>query len=1115
MNYLGLRSRFPSGITQQLVSLTLTAFCLLSCADKSPELRFQLLDNQDTGIDFSNSLNATPELNILNYIYYYNGGGVAAGDFNSDGLIDLYFTANQEQDALFLNNGEFKFSSILSQTGITNTSGWTTGVTTVDINQDGLLDLYICKVNGLRGEPAHNLLYVNQGNNPEGIPQFKELAKDYGLDFKGFGTQATFFDYDKDGDLDAYLLNHNTQPNSNYANGKNRKRIDSLSGDRLYNNNNGIYTNVSNQAGIFQSAIGYGLGVSVSDINNDSYPDIYVGNDFFENDYLYINQKDGTFIEVVSTPENPLGHTTHYSMGNDIADINNDGFTDLISVDMLPEDLVTYKSSGVEFGYQTYSNYLRNGYAPQYMQNTLHINNGALNFSETAHQSGLAATEWSWSPLLADLDNDGLNDIFITNGILGATNDMDFINFIANTNIQEALSKGMGQPEMEFIKRIPEKKTANYLYKNLGNGHFTNTNINWAELPESFSNGAVYADLDNDGDLDLVVNNVNQKAFVYRNNTQKDSLNFIGLRFKGPEGNIFGIGTKASVYTNGTIQIKENYVTRGYLSSVAPQLHFGLGAVNQIDSLVINWPNGARQSVINPTVNTYLDIAYSPAIAYPASNSLELVTARLDTLIAFTHKENASLAFNRNPLIPYATTNLGPAIAVADVHADGLDDVFLGGGKGQTSSLLVQQETGNFVSSQEELFSQDKLSEDVSAVFFNANSDRLLDLLVVSAGDEFTTGAPIQPRLYIHSEAGFVKDSLNFKDVFVNASTVQVFDFNKDGHQDIFIGSMGKATQFGSKGSQFLFKNDGNGNFTEVTSIVAPTLNNLESVTQVTITDVNMDSWPDLVTVGHWEGIHIFYNNKGSFESQNNPSLNSATGLWNTIKTGDFDQDGDIDFVAGNWGLNTRLKASENAPVNLYINDFNGNGQQETLVTYFQDGIETLLVSKDELSKQLPGINKEFLLYNDFAKAGLNQVFSSNLLSAASKKQVNTLSSVYIENLGNGDFNISSLPFQAQISQVNDIFVTDLNSDSFPDLILVGNNHHISTQLGRLDALHGAVFINNKENGFLPMPELNLGITGVVRGLKKIDILGQPYLLVVRNNAKTMVVRIPKNASNR
>ncbi len=574
--------------------------CLVLCFScnkeqpQNPGNQFEFLSSSETGIHFINSIKNTQELNILNYLYFYNGGGVAIADFNNDNLPDIYFTANQGPDKLYLNKGNFHFNDITEIAAIDNSESWTTGVTTVDINNDKLLDIYVCKVGKHLSVKGHNLLYVNQGINEEGIPTFKEQSELYGLNIAAFSTQAAFFDYDKDHDLDLFLLNHSIYPNRNYGKGFKRQVKDMASGDRLYENKNGVFADVSENSGIFQGNIGYGLGIGISDLNNDNYPDIYIGNDFFENDYLYSNNKNKTFTELIHKNPLQLGHTTHFSMGNSIADINNDGLMDIVSLDMLPEDLKTYKRSGKEYDYQIYHYYLKNGYAPQFMQNTLHINRGKFNFSETAYLSNIAATEWSWSPLIADFDNDGFNDMYITNGILGATNDMDFINFIANEEIQKKIASGLTKSELKFIEKIPKKKTANYFFKNRNGLQFENITDHWLRFnKDSYSNGASYADLDNDGDLDIVVNNSNENAYILKNNTLENqgNTNYLKVHFKGPEKNRYGIGSKVTLYANHKMLTRENYTTRGYLSAIPPQLHFGLGEIILLDSLRITWPN--------------------------------------------------------------------------------------------------------------------------------------------------------------------------------------------------------------------------------------------------------------------------------------------------------------------------------------------------------------------------------------------------------------------------------------------------------------------------------------------------------------------------------------------
>ena len=573
-----------------LLFILLVSGCQVD-TEKSNKQLFEILPSDLTGIDFKNQLKDTPELNILSYLYYYNGAGIAVADFNNDDFDDLFFASNGSLNELYINREDLKFEKVTKESGL-DKKGWSTGVTVVDINNDGLLDVYVCQLGNYKSFNSNNLLYINQGSNAKGIPSFKEEAKKYGLDFSGLSTQAAFLDYDLDGDLDMYLLNHSVHPVRNYGRGNNRLIPDEVSGDKLFRNDNGIFVDVTSTSGIYSSKIGYGLGIGISDLNNDNYPDIYIGNDFFENDYLYINQKDGTFKEIISENRHQLGHTSHFSMGNDLADFNNDGYIDILSMDMLPEDLITYKSSGNEYTYNIYKEYLKNGYAPQYMQNTLHLNKGNSTFSEIAFLSGVSASEWSWSGLFMDFDNDGLKDIFISNGIYGATNDMDYINFISNENIQKRLSRGMSEEDMKMIDEIPEKKVANYFFKN--NGGLTFSKLESDQ--KSFSNGAIYSDLDNDGDLDIVTNNLNQISFVYKNlSVENESKNnYLKIKFNGNSPNKLGIGAKITVHTNNQKQVFENYLTRGYMSSVSPKLNIGLGLNTIVDSLIIIWPGGKK-----------------------------------------------------------------------------------------------------------------------------------------------------------------------------------------------------------------------------------------------------------------------------------------------------------------------------------------------------------------------------------------------------------------------------------------------------------------------------------------------------------------------------------------
>lgn len=1064
-------------------------FLVVSCTTVSQK-KFSAIAPLSSGIEFANMLTDTPELNILNYLYYYNGAGVLAADFNNDDRIDLYFVGNQIADELYINQGDFKFDKVTHQARINNAGGWTTGATQVDINNDGLLDIYICKASGYRSLKGKNLLYINQGINDEGIPSFKEQASDYGLDFEGLSTHSAFFDYDLDGDLDMYLLNHSVHPNRNYGRGAQRKNFDPISGDRLYQNTNGYFKDVSTTSGIFQGKSGYGLGLSISDINNDGYPDIYVGNDFFENDYLYINQKNGTFKDIISINNEQLGHTTHFSMGNDIADINNDGLMDIISLDMLPEDLKTYKTSGLEYPYPIYRQYLNQGFAPQFMQNTLHLNLGNETFSEIANLSGLSATEWSWGTLLADFDNDGFNDVFISNGIKGATNDMDFMNFIANESIQKRIDAGMTKADMPLIDELPEKKVSNYFFKNNGDLTFVNTTETWFKGKPSFSNGCTYADLDNDGDLDLVINNIDEKAYVLKNNSEES--NYIKIELNGNVGNRNGIGAKIIAFTKSKRISREHYTSIGYLSSKSNNIHLGLGRDSIIDSLKIIWPNGLFETIQSISSNQKITLFQKNALHkynFKLSQQNPFLLP-IDSIIDFKHKEQVSLDFDREPLIPFAGSNQGPNISIADVNEDGLDDLFITGGKRQPSTLYLQSKDGDFSNSQEETFAEHQLHEDIASGFFDSDGDGDFDLLVASGGNEFIDGKPLEPRLYVNKSGHFTYTPSSFQNLAINASKVIPCDFDNDGDYDVFITSDQQPSQFGKTPKQYLFKNDGLGNFTDVTRNLAPEFEFLGNVKDLLCTDINDDGLVDFVVVGHWMPISVFLNTGYGFTLQKNSSFSKTNGWWNTVKVNDFDNDGDLDIVAGNWGSNTKFKASQDYPITLYRTDFDNNSTIEPLVTYFHKGSETPFASKDELTKQLPFLNKKFLSYKSFANATMTELFGKTKLEKATQKHVYELQSCYFENKGDGQFLKKILPKIAQASSVYDIAIEDFDKDGFNDLLIIGNDFEISTQLGRLDALHGVFLQNNQNGNFYWESSQKPNIYGAARTIEEIKING-------------------------
>ncbi len=1075
---------------------------ILSMGCKPDIKPFALLTSEKTGISFTNTLRTAPELNILNYIYYYNGGGVATADFNNDGRLDIIFTANQAHPELYLNLGKMQFSSVALNLNTDFSTGWTNGVSIVDINNDGWMDIYLCRVGAHPRLTGQNMLLVHQGLDASGDPIFEEKAKDYGLDFKGYGTQAAFFDYDLDGDLDVYLLNHSINPNQNYGKGTKRETADHVSGDKLYENIQEIFVDVTQAMGIFQGSIGYGLGLSISDYNHDGYPDLYIGNDFFENDYLYINQQGNSFKEVIHQKNESISHTTHYSMGNDSGDINNDGHTDIISVDMLPEDLSTYKTSGTEFNYQIYDQFIKNGYGYQFMQNTLQLNTGHGAFSEIGFAAGVAATEWSWSPLLADFDQDGYQDLYVTNGIVGATNDMDFINFVANEEIQKQLGANMTGQSMSFIDQIPTKHSANYIFQNHQGQSFVDRVGQWIPETPSYSNGAAYGDFDNDGDLDLVVNNVNEPAFILENHIDQSpsGAHFLKIRFQGSTNNINGIGTRVTAYNKDAQYTRENYTSRGYLSAVAPELHFGLDTINSLDSLVIQWPGNRVQTLYNVAANQSITLSYDasqPQLSVAPKPSYLLGVQK--DLTTYKHKEQGSLDFNRNPLLPYALTHEGPDLCVADLNQDQLADIIFTGGKGQASQIWLQQSDGQFTSSWAELMAEHALNEDTALAALDANLDGLMDLVIASGGNEFTQGDPLKPRLYLNNGNGLQSAFWAFGDLELSASKVTAIDLNQDGAEDLIFTAKYHAQDFGRDPQHYIFFNDAKGNFSDVSHTFGKGFIHSGAISDLIAIDINNDDQIDLVTCGPWNTINIWLQKDQSLVRATDTGLEMDSGLWNALAVADFDLDGDLDLMAGNWGINSRWTADQNTPLRLYKYDFDQNKTEETLVTYVYQGKETPMASKEELAKQMPKINKQFLSFKDFANATVDVIFGAKNLEKGLVKEVTELRSCYFENTGGLVYKKQILPQEMQYSSINDLFVTDLNGDGLLDVLPSGNTYEISTQLGRLDAFKGGVLLN-RGGQFIFDYALDQPLLGAGR---KIAVMPQPQdstWIMTRNN---------------
>lgn len=1076
---------------------------------------FKVLDDKATGLHFTNHLTATADFNLFKYMYFYNGGGAGAADFNNDGLIDLFFAANQGKNKLFLNKGNLQFKEITESAGIPQDSGWSTGVSVIDINNDGLMDIYVCRVGQLEGLPKrHNLLLVCTGIDKNGLPSYQEKSEEYGLAFSGFSTQAVFFDYDNDGDLDMYLLNHTIHNNGTFGVREGLlKTYNPLSGDRIYRNDAGHFTDTTAATGIHSSVIGYGLGVVVADINMDGYPDIYVGNDFHENDYLYINQHNGTFKDELTSQ---LMHTSQFSMGVDAADANNDGYPEIISMDMLPSDPYILKRSLGEDENDVFYRKIGYGYNYQYTRNNLQYNRGNGMFSEIGLYAGVAATDWSWAPLWMDFDNDGKKDLFISNGIPKRMNDIDYINFISNGEVQQKIrSNGMGEKDMALIDKFPQIKIPNRFFHNAGDLKFDDMQDKIeGDLP-TYSNGAVYADFDNDGDLDIVVNNIDEPALLYQNksndNKEKPSVE---IKLTGTASNVNAVGSKIILYANGGIRTYEKYAARGFMSSMEIPMHIGL-ADTKVDSAFLVWPDNTYQLFELQPGRRFINLQYKkglPVFNYPQLANHNAIQTRPVTNITaaagleYLHKENSFHEFDREALIPHMLSTEGPALAIGDINKDGREDVYIGSSKWEKGAVFVQQATGKFMKLPMPALDIDSNYENVSACWTDVNNDGNTDLIIASGGNEFYgTDVNMLPRVYLNNgKLQFTKLEHAFDNLFVNASCVAPFDFNGDGYIDLFIGGRSVPWDYGQIPASYLLQNDGKGHFTDVTARYAKTLSHTGMVTQALWFDLDKNGDKDLIVCKEWGGITAYINKHGVFTEK---IITDKKGWWNFVLPLDINNDGNTDLIAGNLGLNSRLRASDNEPVRLYYNDFDDNGKKEQVVTYYMQGKEIPFASKAELEKQIPILKKRFLYAEDFAKASLENLFTREKLQAAEVLTANYFSNAVLINKGNLNFDIQALPWQAQLSTYRDAVVVNANNDSLPDIFLAGNFYENNIEMGRYDADFGSLLLN-KGNGQFTVQSLNgLQVKGQVRHIGSINIAGKEAFILARNNDSTMVIK--------
>jgi hypothetical protein len=1088
-------------------------FFLFSCSGKDGDLKFRLVPSSESGITFRNTLSETLDFNIFNYMYFYNGAGVAVGDLNGDGLLDIYFTANQEPNKLYLNQGDFKFKDVTESAGVKGFNGWATGVTMADVNGDGRLDIYVGYIGDYLIFKGKNQLFINEGNDASGIPIFKDRAIEYGLDLVGFSNQASFFDYDRDGDLDMFMLNHSLHQNGTFGTSKGlRSESHPTAGDKLMRNESNRFVDVTKQAHILDNAIGYGLGVVVSDVNLDGWPDIYVGNDFHENDYLYINQKDGTFKE---TLEMSMNHTSRYTMGVDFADFNNDAFPDLVAMDMLPKDQIILKSSAAEDAFDTYEFKINYGYNYQYSRNMLQLNQQDGTFSDIGLFAGVYATDWSWSSLFADFDLDGKKDIFVSNGILRRSNDLDYINFITVDSIQEKLNR-MTEKEVSLFSKMPKIKISNFMYRNNGDSTFTDHAAKWGLDKISYSNGTAYADFDNDGDLDLVINNIEDEAFLYENRTiskkggrdEEKQNHFLQISLAGKKGNNFGIGAKVILYDQGELQIQECMPTRGYESSVDYRLSFGLGDLDMVDSLKVIWSDGTCQVIKQVKANQSIVLSQSDAgfvFDYSTFHKNTTLFAKGTLAFPYRHQENKFVEFNREALMPHMVSAEGPGIAVGDVNGDGLEDIYAGGAKWQIGTLMLQGNDGKFQTKTQQVFRADSTYEDVAALFSDVDGDNDQDLIVISGGNEFSGKSEmLNPRLYLNDGKANFSRSNEFKDIFLTGSSVAATDFDKDGDIDLFIGARAVPWKYGVKPDSYLLENDGNGKFSDVTDKVAPFLRQFGFVKSSVWVDIDNDKDEDLIIAAEWNPITILIMEKGKLSplKLDGSGLENTEGWWNVVYPKDFDNDGDMDFLMGNLGLNSKLKASKMEPIKLYVNDFDKNGTVEQILSHYVNGKEYPFHTRDEMTKQLPYLKKKYLSYRKFSEATLHDVFTKQELGEASQLKAVLFESVYVENKGGNTFEVRALPKAAQFSPIQSVLDIDFNKDGLSDIILGGNFYPSNIQMGRYDASFGQVVKNFGAGNFKVVPnfESGLQLRGEVKKIVPVKTGKTLVYLVFANN---------------
>ncbi|ULC59058.1 VCBS repeat-containing protein [Flaviramulus sp. BrNp1-15] len=1071
----------------------LLTILIFGCNQKE-DLLFKNPSSDKTGLKFSNVISETNDLNILDYLYYYNGGGISVGDINNDGLPDIFLSGNQVKNKLFLNKGDLEFEDISEKAKIQGNSSWNTGAVMGDVNGDGLLDIYVCAVVGLNGFNGFNELYINNGDET-----FTESAAKYQLDHESYSSSSAFLDYDLDGDLDLYLLNHAIHTPESFGKADLRFKRNYQTGDKLLRNDNGVFTDVSEEAGIYGGVNGYGLGIAISDFNQDGFPDIFVGNDFHEDDYYYINNTDGTFSEKL---KDYFGHTSRFSMGNDVADINHDGWPDIISLDMLPEDETVLKSSEGDDNIQVQK--LRTekyGYHYQFTRNMLFVNQQNANYLETALMSGVAATDWSWSALFADYNQDGEQDLFISNGIPKRPNNLDFIKFASNDQIQKKIDNTK-LVDQQALNMMPSGRTHNVIFKGSESLMFEDMSGQWMEKDNFVSGATAISDLDNDGDLDVIVNNLNDEVALYVNQTN-NKANYLKIKFNYNKPNAFGIGTKVYAYNNGKLQYKELYTVRGFQASSEPTIHFGLGTSQKVDSIKVVWPNKTYQILKDVQVNQTLNISpeNTKPFNYETLNNTPKSLFKLTdkTGVDFVHEEDNFIDFNRQKLIPYQVSDRGPALAIGDLNGDGKDDIYFGSSRYKPSKIFFQSDS-IYVEQRINDIAKDSINEDVTAVISDFNKDGRNDLLVGTGGAHFSNKMkPLLDTYYKQTLEGFENETL--PEFYENASIIKTADFDNDGDLDVFIGSNTISNDFGNIPDSYLLKND-NGNFSVVQNDV---FEKIGMITDAVWEDFNNDGNIDLILVGEWMSPKFLKNNNGNFVEENvlNSKLN---GLWQQITPFDMDGDGDTDYLLGNWGNNSKFKASKEHAMKMYYADFDGNGSTESIVCTFKNGKYYPLLGLDELAGQIVSLKKKFTTYKDFAGKSIEEIFDKETLKKAVILEVDELKSGYLKN-DNSKFTFIPFKNELQVSPITAFVKYDFDADGKEDVLAGGNYFGVTPFHGRFDSFPGALI--KSENEILLGNSLGLDFSEKsIRHLNIITLKGKPHLLVTINNYKAQVYEL-------